>query len=183
VEITTLHDTKQIFERIFYAKCLIVEEKGRLLRLMEHNSDGNKSNFACAIGASPQAALLSDLRTPPMQQETLTSVALQPLLSPRFQYALIESFDKSIYTMIDPEKTELEEFLKEYARVRCNAVFFVENYWNKLHSDKPIILTDDEKQQLYNKYRIVPLVQDFTAYTKRLEELRAKGYKDWEIDA
>ena len=104
---------------------------------MEHNSDGNKSDFARAIGASPQAALLSDLRTPPMQQETLTSVALQPLLSSRFQYALIESFDKSIYTMIDPEKTELEEFLKEYARVRCNAVFFVENYWNKLHSDKP----------------------------------------------
>lgn len=30
---------------------------------------------------------------------------------------------------------------------------------------------------------MVPLVHDITAYTKRLEELRAKGYKDWEIDA
>lgn len=85
--------------------------------------------------------------------------------------------------MIDPEKTELEEFLKEYDRVRRNAVFFVENYWNKLHLDKPLTLTDDEKQQLYNKYRMVPLVQDVTAYIKRVEELRAKGYKDWEIDA
>ena len=47
----------------------------------------------------------------------------------------------------------------------------------------PLTLTDDEKQQLYNKYRMVPLVHDITAYTKRLEELRAKGYKDWEIDA
>lgn len=85
--------------------------------------------------------------------------------------------------MIDPEKTELEEFLKEYTRVRRNAVFFVENYWNKLHPDNPITLTDDEKQRLYNRYRMVPLVRDITAYTKRLEELRAKGYKDWEIDA
>ena len=51
--------------------------------------------------------------------------------------------------MIDPEKTELEEFLKEYDRVRRNAVFFVEHYWNKLHPDKPLTLTDDEKQQLY----------------------------------
>ena len=85
--------------------------------------------------------------------------------------------------MFDPEKTELEEFLKEYDRVRRNAVFFVEHYWTKLHPDKPLTLTDDEKQQLYNKYRMVPLVQDVTAYIKRVEELRAKGYKDWEIDA
>ena len=85
--------------------------------------------------------------------------------------------------MIDPEKTELEEFLKEYDRVRRNAVFFVDHYWNKLHSDNPIVLTDEEKQQLYNKFRMVPLVNDIVAYTKRLEELRAKGYKDWEIDA
>ena len=85
--------------------------------------------------------------------------------------------------MFDPEKTELEEFIKEYTRIRCNAVFFVENYWNKLYPDNPIILTDDEKQQLYDKYRMVPLGHDITASTKRVEELRAKGYKDWEIDA
>ncbi len=30
---------------------------------------------------------------------------------------------------------------------------------------------------------MAPLVHDIVAYTKRLEELRAKGYKDWEIDA
>ncbi len=85
--------------------------------------------------------------------------------------------------MFDPEKTELDEFLKEYARIRRNAVFFVENYWNKLHPDNPIILTEEEKQQLYNEFRMVPLVHNVAAYTRRLEELRAKGYKDWEIDA
>ncbi len=85
--------------------------------------------------------------------------------------------------MFDPEKTELEQFLKEYTRVRRNAVFFVENYWNKLHPDNPITLTDDEKQQLYNRFRMAPLVNDIVAYAKRLDELRAKGYKDWEIDA
>lgn len=85
--------------------------------------------------------------------------------------------------MFDPEKTELDEFLKEYTRARRNAVFFIDNYWNKLHPDNPIILTDDEKQQLYKRFRMAPLVHDIVAYTKRLEELRAKGYKDWEIDA
>ena len=29
--------------------------------------------------------------------------------------------------MFDPEKTELEEFIKEYTRIRCNAVFFLES--------------------------------------------------------
>ena len=54
--------------------------------------------------------------------------------------------------MIDPEKTELEEFLKEYARVRCNAVFFVENYWNKLHPDNPVI--DRKSTRLNSSHRL-----------------------------
>lgn len=29
--------------------------------------------------------------------------------------------------MIDPEKKELEEFIKENTRIRCNAVFFLES--------------------------------------------------------
>ena len=85
--------------------------------------------------------------------------------------------------MVDPEEKELEQFIAEYTRARGNAVFFLESYWNKLHPDSPIILSDDDKQLLYDKFRMVPLVEDIHAHMERLKELRAKGYKDWEIDA
>lgn len=44
-----------MFRQLFYAKCLIMEKKDRLLKLIEHYSDGNKSEFARIIGVSPQA--------------------------------------------------------------------------------------------------------------------------------
>lgn len=44
-----------MFRQLFYAKCLIMEKKDRLLKLIEHYSDGNKSEFARMIGVSPQA--------------------------------------------------------------------------------------------------------------------------------
>lgn len=75
------------------------------------------------------------------------------------------------------------EWLKEFKRARFNAVYFVEEIWNKLHPDKAVELSDDEKQAFYKMFRAVPIVDDLVAYTDRLEKLRAQGYKDWEIDA
>jgi hypothetical protein len=85
--------------------------------------------------------------------------------------------------MFDPKKNEMPQWEREYARVQHNAVFFIENFWNKLHPEDPIILTDEQKQVIYNKYRATPLVKDVVAYLDKLNELREKGYKDWEIDA
>ncbi|MFC2610531.1 MAG: hypothetical protein ACFNYA_03375 [Capnocytophaga granulosa] len=70
----------------------------------------------------------------------------------------------------------------EFSHVRRNAVYFIEEYWNKLHPDAPLSLTDEEKQRIYNKYRMAPLVNDISAYMKRIDDLRAQGYKDWEIE-
>lgn len=85
--------------------------------------------------------------------------------------------------MYDPKHPELEQWEKEYQRIQRNAVFFIENYWNQLHPEAPLELTDEEKQAIYEKYRAIPFIRDFGAYNQRLKELRTQGYKDWEIDA
>lgn len=85
--------------------------------------------------------------------------------------------------MTELKEKELKQFIAEYNKVRGNAVFFMENYWNKLHPDNPIVLTDDDKQLLYDRFRMIPVVKDLHAHIEQLKELRAKGYKDWEIDA
>lgn len=85
--------------------------------------------------------------------------------------------------MYDPEHPEPEQWEKEFRRARGNAVFFIEQIWNKAHPEAQIHLTDEQKQIIYQRYRIPPHIHDLTGYMQRLEELRAKGYKDWEIDA
>lgn len=80
------------------------------------------------------------------------------------------------------------EWLKDYQRIQRNPIFFIEEYYNKLHPDNAINLTDEEKELVYDKYRInmVPLLDDtnFCAYQehlKKIEELREQGHKDWEM--
>ena len=75
------------------------------------------------------------------------------------------------------------EWLKEFKRARFNAVYFIEEIWNKLYPDKAVALSDEEKQMFYRMFRAVPVVDDIAAYTDRIEKLRSQGYKDWEIDA
>jgi len=86
-------------------------------------------------------------------------------------------------------ETRKSKWLEDYQRIKRNPIFFVEEYYNKLYPDSKICLTDEEKQVIYDKYRInmVPLLDndsDFRAYDeyhKRIEELRKQGHKDWEI--
>ncbi|WP_172914030.1 hypothetical protein [Capnocytophaga canis] len=76
------------------------------------------------------------------------------------------------------------EWEKEFKRVSKNIIYFIELYYNKAHPDKAVKLTDEQKQRYFDKYRGVPLVQDFEKYleyTERIKELKEKGYKDWEI--
>lgn len=74
----------------------------------------------------------------------------------------------------------------EYRRIKGNPIYFIEMYYNKVHLENPVDLTDDEKQQFFNQYRkgLIPLIDDWEKHKKweqELEELRKKGYKDWEI--
>jgi len=85
-------------------------------------------------------------------------------------------------------ESEKLEWLKDYQRVKSNPVFFIEKYYNSVHPDKEVILTDNEKQIIYDKYRsnMVPLLDDssipeYFEYRKKIDDLKAQGYKDWEI--
>jgi len=80
------------------------------------------------------------------------------------------------------------DWIKDYERIKRNPIFFIEEYYNQLHPDNEICLTDVEKQHFYNKYRVnmIPMLDeiDFKAvgeYEKRIEDLRKQGYKNWEI--
>lgn len=83
-------------------------------------------------------------------------------------------------------KEHFKEFIKEYRRVQNNAVYFLEKYYNRLHSDGEIELTDEDKQELYSEFRImIPLIKDEKDWARlnNMEKRRKeKGLKDWEYE-
>ena len=80
--------------------------------------------------------------------------------------------------------SENSEWNKEYKRIRRNAVYFIEEYYNKLHPDQKVELTDEERQIVFDRYKGIPLYDNFARASERdqkIRELKEKGYKDWEI--
>jgi hypothetical protein len=76
----------------------------------------------------------------------------------------------------------ISEWEQEFKRIRFNPIYFIENFYNQLNKENPIILTDEEKQKLYDKYRGIPLIKGSPfKYSKKIEKLREEGYRDWEI--
>lgn len=76
------------------------------------------------------------------------------------------------------------EWEKVFSRLRFNAIYFIEEYWNVVHPDKKVELTKEEKQEIFNRYKGTPYFSDFTQienYNKRIKELKEQGYEDWEI--
>lgn len=77
----------------------------------------------------------------------------------------------------------MENWEKEFRRVMNNPIYFLDLYYNKVQ-EETVNLTDEEKQEYFDRYKGAPLFKtsdQFTNYHKRLDELRAQGYKDWEI--
>ena len=80
---------------------------------------------------------------------------------------------------------ELMALEKEFKKVRFNPIYFIENYYNVVNADNPAILSDNEKQSLYNEYKGIPLLDEgnWSSYFDRRKKLQEEeGYKDWEID-
>lgn len=74
------------------------------------------------------------------------------------------------------------EWEKEFKRIRTNPIYFIEKYYNSINKDNPIVLTDEEKQKFYDKYKGIPLIDGSPfEYLNKIEELKKQGYKDWEI--
>lgn len=83
------------------------------------------------------------------------------------------------------KKQNIKDFLRDFHRVQNNAIYFLEQFWNKRYPHKKIELTDEEKEQIYRANKImVPLLRnpdDLHKYDKMIEEKRKQGLKDWEI--
>lgn len=82
------------------------------------------------------------------------------------------------------QSEEYKKLIKIFKRIQFNAVFFLENYYNVAHPNEQIILTDDEKQELFNQFRGIPFVgglDDIGAYMQRIDKLKEEGKRDWEI--
>jgi len=54
------------------------------------------------------------------------------------------------------------DWLEDYQRIKGDPVFFIEKYYNRLHPDNEIHLTDEEKQFIFKKYRVnmIPLLDE-----------------------
>ncbi|AJA67355.1 hypothetical protein MYRA21_0111 [Myroides sp. A21] len=77
----------------------------------------------------------------------------------------------------------MENWEKEFRRIIHNPIYFLDMYYNKVQ-EETVNLTDEEKQEYFDKYKGAPLfrtLDDFNNYNDRLEKYRAEGYKDWEI--
>lgn len=79
---------------------------------------------------------------------------------------------------------EKPDWQKEYERIRGNAVYFIEQYYNRVNPDKKEEFTDEDKQEIFNEYKRIPFYNDFDQMgrvEKKINKLREQGFKDWEI--
>lgn len=77
-----------------------------------------------------------------------------------------------------------EDFIKELNRIKGNPIYFLETYYNIINKDNELILTDEEKQQVYDKFKMIPMFEntdDAFSYTDKRNELKKQGIKDWEM--
>ena len=79
----------------------------------------------------------------------------------------------------------IKDFLSDFHRAQDNAIFFLEQFWNKRYPLKKIELTNEEKERIYRANKImVPLIDDINdlhKYERMVEEKRKQSLKDWEI--
>ena len=81
-------------------------------------------------------------------------------------------------------KQDLRAFYEEFQRIQENPIYFMIEYWNRLHPDRKLDLTADEKEEVYKRTcSYVPCLdneQDLHEYMRQYEEAKKKGLKDWQ---
>ena len=63
------------------------------------------------------------------------------------------------------EKSNKLDWLADYQQINKNPNFFIEEYYNKLHPDNQIFLTDEEKEYVHSRYNL-----DFRAWIDRWQQ-------------
>ena len=85
---------------------------------------------------------------------------------------------------MDKEQNK-KAFRKEWERILSNPIYFIDEYWNKVHPDQILDLTDDEKESIFKNHRVmVPHFSSgdsFHSFMEKYDEAKAQGLKDWEI--
>ena len=85
---------------------------------------------------------------------------------------------------MDTDEWTHNDWERVFHRARCNPVMFVEFFWNVAYPDKKVELTDAQKQTVFNKYKRIPFFeedQSIQGHYDWIDQMRAKGYKDWEF--
>lgn len=81
-------------------------------------------------------------------------------------------------------KKETHDWEKEFKRLRFNPIYFIEQYYNKMHPESKVELSKEEKQRLFNEYKGTPHFNSWDKmmdYQNEVDKLKAEGYEDWEI--
>ncbi len=75
----------------------------------------------------------------------------------------------------------IEACFKDYRRIAGNPVFFIEEYWNKVHTRQMIELSQEDKERIFTFQRIlIPYFNHeelFHTFIKNYEEKRLKDLK------
>lgn len=77
-----------------------------------------------------------------------------------------------------------DDFINELKRIKGNPIYFLEKYYNAVNADNPLVLTDLDKESIYKQFKGVPLFKnpdDAFDFHEKIEKLKKKGLKDWEI--
>jgi len=81
------------------------------------------------------------------------------------------------------KETLVDLFLQIYERVQANPILFLEAYFNKIHQEN-LMLTEEEKQKIFDTYRHIPVlpdIEDMKKWDEYVKLQRETGKKDWEI--
>lgn len=81
------------------------------------------------------------------------------------------------------KETLADLFLQIYKRVQANPILFLEAYFNKIHQEN-LMLTEEEKQKIFDTYRHIPVlpdIEDMKKWDEYVKLQRETGKKDWEI--
>ncbi|MGA1029157.1 MAG: hypothetical protein ACO3SY_00470 [Flavobacteriaceae bacterium] len=81
------------------------------------------------------------------------------------------------------KETLVDLFLQIYKRVQANPILFLEAYFNKIHQEN-LMLTEEEKQKIFDTYRHIPVlpdIEDMKKWDEYVKLQRETGKKDWEI--
>lgn len=85
----------------------------------------------------------------------------------------------------DRNQQLFNEFIREFKKITTNPVYFMEYYYNRLFPDKIVFMDDEDRQELYDHFKGIPLVKDSSDLNK-LNEInkrrKEKGLKDWEYE-